>query len=541
MWVRDYTCFIVDDEDLIMQRLELFFSELSPKERRFQLVGKAMNGQKGIEEILKLKPDIVITDIVMPRMDGISMIEQLKPELPHTQFILLTAYSSFEYAQRAIHANVLDYIVKVPLNEASLDRALNKAAGILDEIKRKEEEFQSLNVSILENKYRVRKQFFNELIRGEIPSHRASHFVDSMQFHFFQANYCCFIVEMNQYESFRNEYSAVDQNILKYAITNVIEETVMNCGNGVATDLSDNRFIGFLSWEHNRSSMDTEYACQTLGNQIVSHIHQYLNQRVSVAFGSPHRGWESIKQAYTEAQNVSEDFYYHADKVVKTPTHRFHYRNDSRDGFQQKLADFLVWVQRQAAKEELEKEFAVLYQFVTDHKIHKSIMAPMLRDFYRDITAKFRSGSTLNTDVAEFPIEFMAFREQLAYISDFTFEYVHAGQLVHRTEIMGAIRFIEKNLKQRLTLEAIAEDVNLAPSYFSSLFKKTMNEGVISYINRKKIQLALELLNVQDYSLLELCEEVGIVNEGYFCKLFKEYTGDTPKQYRIKITRYESK
>ncbi|NOU66308.1 response regulator [Paenibacillus sp. LMG 31461] len=541
MTVRDYTCFIVDDEDLIIQRLELYFSELSHKETRFHLVGKANNGQKGIEEILKLKPDIVISDIVMPRMDGIAMIEQLKLELPQTQFILLTAYSTFEYAQRAIHANVMEYIVKVPLNEADLDRALGKAAGILDEVKKKEEEFQSLNVSVLENKYRVRKQFFNELIRGEIPSHRVSNFANRMESQFFQANYCCFIVEMNLYESFRNEYSAVDQNILKYAITNVIEETVMNSGRGVATDLSDNRFIGFLSWEHNRSEMDTEFACQELGSQIVTHLQQYLNQRVSVAFGGPHRGWESIKQAYTEAQNVSEDFYYHAEKVVKTPAHRFHYRNDKREEFQQKLADFLVGVQRQVSKEELEKEFVVLNQFATDHKIHRSIMAPMLRDLYRDIIMKFKSGNTSTTDIAEFPIEFMAFREQLAYISDFTFQYVHAGQLLHRAEIMRAMRFIEKNLKQRLTLEAIAEDVNLAPSYFSSLFKKTMNEGVISYINRKKIQLALELLNVQDYSLLELCEEVGIVNEGYFCKLFKEYTGDTPKQYRIKMTRYESK
>lgn len=539
--VRDYTCFIVDDEDLIIQRLELFFSELSHKERKFHLVGKANNGLKGIEEILQLKPDIVISDIVMPRMDGIAMIEQLKPELPNTQYILLTAYSSFEYAQRAIQTNVLEYIVKVPLNEADLDRALDKAAGILDEVKKKEEEFQSLNVSVLENKYRVRKQFFNELIRGEIPTHRASNFANLMESQFFQANYCCFIVEMNLYESFRNEYSAVDQNILKYAITNVIEETVMNCGRGVATDLFDNRFIGFLSWENNRSDMDTEYACQALGSQIVSNLQQYLNQRVSVAFGGPHRGWESIKQAYTEAQNVSEDFYYHAEKVVKTPAHRFHYRNDRREDFQQKLAEFLIWVQRQVSKEELEKEFADLNQFATDHKIHRSIMTPMLRDLYRDIIMKFKSGNTSTTDIAEFPIEFMAFRDQLAYISDFTFEYVHAGQLLHRAEIMRAMRFIEKNLKQRLTLEAIAEDVNLAPSYFSSLFKKTMNEGVISYINRKKIQLGLELLNVQDYSLLELCEEVGIVNEGYFCKLFKEYTGDTPKQYRIKMTRYESK
>lgn len=96
---------------------------------------------KGIEECLRLKPDIVISDIVMPQMDGISMIEQLKPELPRTQYILLTAYSSFEYAQRAIHANVLEYIVKVPLREADLERALNKAAGIWDELKKKKRNY----------------------------------------------------------------------------------------------------------------------------------------------------------------------------------------------------------------------------------------------------------------------------------------------------------------------------------------------------------------------------------------------------------------
>jgi len=84
MMMRDYTCFIVDDEHLIIQRLELFFHERSLRDKRFHLVGKANNGLKGIEEIVKLKPDIVISDIVMPRMDGISMIEQLKPKLPHS-------------------------------------------------------------------------------------------------------------------------------------------------------------------------------------------------------------------------------------------------------------------------------------------------------------------------------------------------------------------------------------------------------------------------------------------------------------------------
>lgn len=141
----------------------------------------------------------------------------------------------------------------------------------------------------------------------------------------------------------------------------------------------------------------------------------------------------------------------------------------------------------------------------------------------------------MESEDEEFPLQFMTFREQLRFISSFITECLQENKLVHRTEITRAQRFIERNLKLRLSLQAIADHVNLAPTYFSSLFKKTMKEGVVDYINRRKIELSLELLQSRDYSIMELCEEVGIVNEGYFCKLFKQYTGMTPKQYRKKI------
>ena len=101
---------------------------------------------------------------------------------------------------------------------------------------------------------------------------------------------------------------------------------------------------------------------------------------------------------------------------------------------------FLYGLKRKISKEELDNALADLSQFVTDHKIHKSIMAPMIRDLYRDITVKFKSGNKMATEVPDFPMEFMAFQEQLAYIGDFTFEYVHAGQLLHRAEIMSAMQ-----------------------------------------------------------------------------------------------------
>lgn len=533
--MRTYTCLIVDDEDLIVQRLELFFRELAQRDPRFILAGKAYSGARGMEEALRLKPDIILSDIVMPDMDGITMIEELKPKLTGTQYILLTAHSSFEYAQRAIRSNILEYIVKVPLREKDLERALGKAAATVEEIKKKEDELLSLSATVQENKYRVRKQFVNELIRGEIPSRRASDSGSGMQFYFLESSYCCFIVEMNHYESFRSEYSAADQSILKYAAVNVIEETLAEFGAGTASELYDNRYIGMLAWDKTHSGLDVEFTCQALGRRIVKHMQQFLNQEVSVGFGGLHKGWESVKKGYSEAADICGDFYYREPKAVITPAHRIRHSSARKEEFQGKLAEFLSWMYREAERGELEERLAGLETAGLEWRIHQSVMAPMLRDFYRDLAAKLKAWGITEPAGEDFPGPFMTFREQLRFIGGFIYEHLQSGHAAQRTEITQAKRYIEQNLRQRLTLQAIADHVNLAPTYFSSMFKRAVKEGVVDYINRRKIELSLELLQSRDYSILELCEAVGVVNEGYFCKLFKQYTGMTPKQYRKKI------
>lgn len=125
MSMRSYRCLIVDDEDLILQRLEKIFETYGDK---YPIIGKAYSGQDAIDMAMELKPDIILTDIVMPGMDGIEMIERLRDKLPTTAFIILSAYSDFTYAKRAIHQNVQDYIVKVPLNTSDIKIALDKAA-----------------------------------------------------------------------------------------------------------------------------------------------------------------------------------------------------------------------------------------------------------------------------------------------------------------------------------------------------------------------------------------------------------------------------
>ncbi|MBB6731255.1 response regulator transcription factor [Cohnella zeiphila] len=530
--MRTYTCLVVDDEDLIVQRLELFFQGLSAGDRRFELIGKAYNGIKGAELALELKPDIVLSDIVMPQLDGITMIEQLRPKLPNAQYILLTAYSTFEYAQRAIRSHILEYIVKVPLKEEELTRALEKAAETLEDIRKREGELQALNLSIQENRYRVRKQWIGELVSGELPARRATGEGGGAEYGFFESGYCCFIAEMNQYESFRNAYSSADQSVLKFAVTNVLEETLADYGGGAVSELRDHRFVGFLALDGNRSEMEIERICQTLGRQMVDNLERYLNQEVSVGFAGPRKGWDAIRSGYAEAAGLCDDFFYREAKSVVTPAHRLRYRGELGPAFRERVAGVLAQLHRESGREELAEWMGALERSARDERIPKPAMLALLRDFWRDIAAKLKSWGIPELDAEAVPAPFAAFREQLRLIADLVFAALQDGAPSHRTEITRAILYIERHLRQRLTLQELAEQVNLAPAYFSSLFKKTMKEGVVSYINRRKIELSFELLQRRDYSILELCEETGIVNEGYFCKLFKQYAGMTPKRYR---------
>ncbi|MCU6710494.1 AraC family transcriptional regulator [Paenibacillus sp. J5C_2022] len=101
-----------------------------------------------------------------------------------------------------------------------------------------------------------------------------------------------------------------------------------------------------------------------------------------------------------------------------------------------------------------------------------------------------------------------------------------------RADIAKAVDFINRHITERLSLQTIARQANLVPSYFSTVFKKEMKESLVDYMNRRKIETAVELMKVSRYSNQELCDRVGIANEAYFCALFKRKMGRTPGQYR---------
>ncbi|RXZ79872.1 response regulator [Paenibacillaceae bacterium] len=530
--MKPIRCLIVDDEDLIIQRLQLFFEGLSNTGSPFELVGKAYSGDEGLEEAARLQPDLVITDIIMPGMDGITMIEQMKTAMPHTDFIILSAYSDFHYAKRAIQVDVSDYIVKVPLNEDELLQAMNKAALHLREARQKEEQLRKLDMSILNNRYRVFKQFFQELLQGEIKTEQADGVMSSYDMRLLQDSYCCIVMEMDHYTTFINQYPISDQSILKYGILNVVEETLRDFGSSFACDIDRHRFIGFLSWPYMHSMQESELKYWQVGQTLVANVQTYLKQSISVGMSLPATGWREIPAAYAKALAACESHYYTGAEAVITPFQPAASGTGDARRVRSRLQDICQMLQRELEDaEEIKSALQSLRSLAEGERLPKTVMTGLLKEFMIAARSRLAMWKQDMEEAGDEGLDYMTLAEQIEFLTAQLADHVVSRDVPSRSDIAKAVDYIERNLTERLSLQVIAKQANLAPAYFSSLFKKEMKESLVDYINRKKIERAAELLQVSSYSNQELCDIVGIMNEAYFCTLFKQKTGSTPRQY----------
>ena len=156
--------FLVEDEKIIRKSIK---NNVKWEENGFEFAGEAPDGEMALPMIEKLHPDIVITDIKMPFMDGLELSDILKKKMPKIQIIILSGYGEFDYAKEAIKIGVTDYLTK-PITGEQLLEALNKVKQKLDKKKRQEEDIKKLQKNIKTQMKNMRYQFFGNLIRGKI-------------------------------------------------------------------------------------------------------------------------------------------------------------------------------------------------------------------------------------------------------------------------------------------------------------------------------------------------------------------------------------
>ena len=543
-----YRVMIVDDEPLILAGIA---SLLDWKEYGCEISGKAANGQQALKLMEEQKPDIVITDIKMPGMDGIGFMKAVKERgWDDVIFILLTNLEEFSLARQALSLGAVEYLVKMELTEEKLADSL-KLAMERREMKRKAEAVDTAGTVSREEAVR---QYIERLLTdggtvsggassgnaGEASAQNQGEGYDSCLRRPVLA-----IISFNYgYEGFSSDFTREDQKKVISFAENIIEQMVKGYfDHSCLVRRELNSLVLVMSTD---GIEDYREQIRSLGEKIISVVKDYFEVSVSVAVSSRKESLGEFGALLYEAMSATNHYFYHSlDPVVfyseECETSARH-TGSFHIGFLKKDLSQAVALNDSARLEEILDQVACLLR---EHNPSRQQAVNACANLYFFLSSFFEDG-----EEPDFPYE-VNIMEKLGRLGTLGqiiqwinwFKEAVSGILERRRDtrvdkIAEMVReYVMEHYKERITLGQAAEALNISQGYLSTAFKKQSGESFTNYVSAIKIEKAKELIASHQYMMYEVSDLLGFDTPFYFSKVFKKVTGMSPKEYEAQCLK----
>lgn len=507
---------IVEDEAGIRNSL---INAYSWTELGCELIGSAASGIEALEICLTATPDIIISDIVLPGIDGLTFLKYIREKSPATQFIILTGHRNFDYAKDALNLGAAFFMLK-PINYTELKSAIEK---LVNQIMQKSEQ------KAYENR---REQILRSILNGRIFSKtnltpHIRQLLESMQIY----RLVIFSFDDASEDMFRT------QNLVDYC-TRILEDAPVIL---VRADDTHAAMIYLLSSEKENLQDFREFL-----TQIQTRIYHNFKHSLSLGISQRHYGHEHLREAYIQALRslgnrfftgeASIHFFSPEDDTEKTE-HLPSYYMLTESG--EKIRTLV----QQARPEELAQAASVLFQelvapLTQDADTVKSTLLLLLSNTAKKIFGndsrqlnlffmKYSNFSCITKTTSLQQLENIF----LNIVLDLN-DYFSVKNNPRQVLIQTVLQFIEQNYQTNITLNDVAQKVYLSPSYLSSLITSETGKNFIDILNETRIQQAIELLKDPQKKIAEIAHAVGFKEAQYFTITFKKYMDITPRDYR---------
>ena len=185
-----YTLLLVDDEEEVVQ---IIIKKMDWEALGFTVVGYASNGVKALEMVEEYQPDVVMTDIKMPYMDGIELTKRIKERYPETKILVFTGFDEFEYAREAVHIGVEEYILK-PINAMELSEVFTQLRKKLEQEVSEKQNMETLQQYYMESLPLLQANFYSTLMEGKITEGELDRYLTDYQISLEGPYYCCLVI-----------------------------------------------------------------------------------------------------------------------------------------------------------------------------------------------------------------------------------------------------------------------------------------------------------------------------------------------------------
>lgn len=539
---------IVEDERLEREGLCDFFDW---EEFGLEIAGTACDGIEGIEMAHKISPDIIITDIKMPGIDGINMSKKIREFLPNVKIIILTGYDDFTYAKEAISFNANEYILK-PVEEEEMLKAIQKVVKKCESEKKRVKEEIDLRKKVRENSIMVQKKIIMDFFDGKLDAEEFSESLNAFQVEDGCGSFSVIAVkplaedkniigEKNKNtEELTADYRAIFKGIeeiyISYNMLGIADEReheILICVN------STNEQPDFLSRK---------------ANEILK-IYAEKNTSVLIGIGNIVKRLSDVSKSCCQARQalIFEEFWCN-------PGIRYYKEIDAiQKDFDKHIGEFLmkgnyfskqlIHAVRSSDEKRMQELLEELFKLIIANKGASielvcnylySIINEVELVIYNINHSRMKCVRTEGTDPGQKILAFKNIQAAKEYMFDF-FERV-SECICHRNNkdddiIKKVIQIIQKKYMEDINQTTIAGEVFLSPNYLGYLFKKSTGKTIKDFLCEYRMEKAKELLTCKKNKVSWVAQQIGIPNTSYFCTIFKNTYGITPGAYQEMVIR----
>jgi two-component system response regulator YesN len=496
------TVFIAEDEKVERDALKLILSRYYHEE--LCINGEATTGVDLIEMVKSHPPDLILMDIQMPQMDGLNAAEQIKQLAPGVEVVIITAYGTFGYAQKAIALGVIDYLVK-PYSIKTLQTTLNRVIQQIKQRKATEVQHNILHEEVLQIKKFIEWEFLLNLVRGSsLSAKRLDYYLKILNVPA-AAAFICVVCD-----DFKVPY---EQEILKE-----IKRRLLNIATVVLGCYLRNECILYLFNYPDLNRLQVIQAAQQIPNNLAGE-----NGVFRIGVSDVGVDYQKLHQSYLQAQN----------QIWPTDTRQVlqaqvSYEKEAalweqilqRNRSQAKviLAEMLAEATGQGMTnlKEYVKQLMVYLYHATALFLHLWCKQSVLTDWQ----------SALEEIVLQSELE-----QYLEDFVDWTITQIDEYRNSNYAKLVAEAKSYIRQQYQTISLEKAARHVGLSKYYFSKCFKQVTGQNFIDYLIEVRMEKAKELLLQKKFTVAETAYAVGFTDPNYFSRAFKKYIGVSPKEF----------
>jgi two-component system response regulator YesN len=552
-WImRKYKLLIVDDEIEVRKGI---INKVDWDKLGFEIVGEGENGKEALEIFEKTMPDVLLTDIKMPFMDGLQLTQCVKEKYPTTKVIVMTGFDEFEYAHKAIKLNVSEYILR-PVGSVELSEILTKVKKqIDDEIAEKE------NVEALREYYRksipvLKDKFLTSLITTTMEKEDIEEGLRSYDINLRGNSYIVSIIsidEVVQYKNNREDLNNIASDfyehkaLFKFALLNIVDEITDRNNTGTAF-LNGEDVVIISAFKEERREEVSQSILKSL-EELRLAIEKFLKFTVTIGVGSICNDVIYISHSYENALAA-------LNYKIFMGENRIIWIEDIEPGSVSKvvfdenkertLANCLKVGTQEEMKETIDKLFEDVIAFKASYKDYQIYIMEILttilkaaRDSNIDIDDIFGINHNLLIEL----YSLKSVEEAQSFFKDICMKIMRNivkdrldtyKELVHMAK-----EYVKENYKSsEVNINGVCNYLHISPTYFSFIFKKETKTTFINYVTQVRMEAAKELLRTSNLKSFEIAEKVGYSEPNYFSYSFKKKFGQSPSEYRSSAKKY---